>query len=43
MQRFEEYVASIERLYLEKLMKSHDANEGLSAFLTKRKPAWRNS
>ncbi len=43
MQRFEECIAGIEQLYLEELMKSHDANEGLSAFLAKRKPTWRNS
>ena len=30
----------VERLYVERLMKTHDANEGLVAFLAKRKPHW---
>ena len=29
-----------ERLYLDRLMKTHDANEGLAAFLARRNPAW---
>lgn len=33
-------LAEVEALYLEKLMQTHDANEGLAAFLAKRKPAW---
>jgi cyclohexa-1,5-dienecarbonyl-CoA hydratase len=32
----------IESLYLNELMKTHDANEGISAFVEKRKPEWRN-
>ena len=32
----------IEDIYLNQLMKTHDANEGLKAFLEKRKPAWKN-
>jgi cyclohexa-1,5-dienecarbonyl-CoA hydratase len=31
----------IEKLYLDELMKTTDANEGLSAFLNKRKPEWK--
>ncbi len=31
----------IERTYLNELMKTEDANEGLSAFLNKRKPEWK--
>jgi cyclohexa-1,5-dienecarbonyl-CoA hydratase len=37
---FDERLASVERLYLEELMKTNDANEGLNAFIEKRKPAW---
>ena len=32
----------IEKLYLEKLMATEDANEGLTAFMEKRKPAWKD-
>jgi cyclohexa-1,5-dienecarbonyl-CoA hydratase len=34
---------AIERLYLEDLMPTHDAVEGLTAFLEKRAPAWRHA
>jgi len=37
---FDERLATVERLYLEELMKTSDANEGLAAFMEKRKPAW---
>jgi cyclohexa-1,5-dienecarbonyl-CoA hydratase len=33
----------IERLYLDDLMATHDAVEGLQAFLEKRRPTWRNA
>jgi cyclohexa-1,5-dienecarbonyl-CoA hydratase len=33
---------TIEKIYLEKVMKTHDAMEGLTAFLEKRKPTWKN-
>ena len=32
----------IEEIYLNQLMKTHDAHEGLNAFLEKRKPEWKN-
>jgi cyclohexa-1,5-dienecarbonyl-CoA hydratase len=32
----------IERIYLDELMRTEDATEGLKAFLEKRKPAWRD-
>jgi len=33
-------LAEVERIYLDRLMNTRDANEGLTAFLAKRKPAW---
>jgi len=33
-------LAEVERLYLDTLMKTRDANEGLAAFLERRTPAW---
>jgi len=33
---------AIERIYLDELMKTEDATEGLKAFLEKRKPVWKN-
>jgi len=33
-------LAEVEELYLERLMKTRDANEGLVAFMAKRKPQW---
>ena len=35
-----ERLADVERLYLDTLMTTHDANEGLAAFLARRTPAW---
>ena len=35
-------LAEVEKLYLDGLMKTHDANEGLAAFLEKRAPKWQN-
>jgi cyclohexa-1,5-dienecarbonyl-CoA hydratase len=33
-------LSEVERLYLDRLMATRDANEGLTAFLAKRKPQW---
>jgi cyclohexa-1,5-dienecarbonyl-CoA hydratase len=33
-------LAEVERIYLDRLMHTRDANEGLTAFLAKRKPRW---
>jgi len=35
-------LADAEKLYLDDLMKLHDAREGIAAFLEKRAPVWRN-
>jgi cyclohexa-1,5-dienecarbonyl-CoA hydratase len=37
---FDERLSVVERLYLEELMRTKDANEGLNAFIEKRKPTW---
>jgi len=39
---FEEGLDRIEKIYLDDLMKTVDAHEGLKAFLEKRKPVWKN-
>ena len=33
-------LAEVEALYLQRLMQTHDANEGLAAFIAKRQPQW---
>lgn len=33
-------IADVERLYLDRLMQTRDANEGLAAFIAKRPPKW---
>lgn len=40
--RFRRNMQAIETMYLEELMKTEDAQEGLRAFLEKRNPEWRN-
>ncbi|HXH38464.1 MAG TPA: enoyl-CoA hydratase/isomerase family protein [Thermoanaerobaculia bacterium] len=37
---FHERLAAVEHLYLDELMQTSDANEGLNAFIEKRKPVW---
>lgn len=37
---FDEALDAVERIYLEELMATHDANEGIAAFREKREPVW---
>ena len=39
----EEGLAQLERQYLEDLMATHDAREGIAAFLEKRTPSWKHT
>jgi len=41
-QGFEDALKTVEDIYLSELMRTHDANEGLAAFLEKRRPSWKN-
>lgn len=36
------HIRSVERMYIDDLMATRDANEGIAAFLEKRKPEWKN-
>ena len=36
-------LAAAEELYLERLLPSHDGNEGIEAFLEKRRPVWKDA
>jgi cyclohexa-1,5-dienecarbonyl-CoA hydratase len=36
-------IGDLEKLYLDELMKTHDANEGIQSFLEKRSPVWTNN
>jgi len=38
--RFKEEIETVEKLYLDELMSTADAEEGLTAFIEKRKPVW---
>jgi len=42
LRRLDEGLPEMERLYLRELMATEDAQEGLRAFLEKRKPTWRH-
>lgn len=39
---FSQALATVERIYLDQLMATEDAREGLAAFLERRAPAWKN-
>jgi len=39
---YRRHIADLERLYLDRLMQTSDAAEGIAAFLEKRKPRWEN-
>ena len=41
-QNYGESIKKIEDIYLNELMKTNDANEGLAAFMEKRQPIWKN-
>jgi cyclohexa-1,5-dienecarbonyl-CoA hydratase len=41
--RYKEHIAEIEKLYLKKLMSTHDAVEGIVSFMEKRPPKWTNN
>ncbi|HEX5051497.1 MAG TPA: cyclohexa-1,5-dienecarbonyl-CoA hydratase [Planctomycetota bacterium] len=43
LERFLPQLAGLERIYLNDLMATHDAREGIEAFLAKRAPVWRNA
>lgn len=36
-------LADLERQYLDRLMRTHDASEGIAAFMERRAPQWRNA
>ncbi|TAL59601.1 MAG: cyclohexa-1,5-dienecarbonyl-CoA hydratase [Bacteroidetes bacterium] len=36
------FLPQLEQLYINQLIESHDANEGINSFLEKRKPVWEN-
>ncbi|MFQ6114235.1 MAG: enoyl-CoA hydratase-related protein [bacterium] len=41
-QAFLKNIEAVEKMYLEDLMATEDANEGIRAFMEKRKPLWKN-
>jgi cyclohexa-1,5-dienecarbonyl-CoA hydratase len=40
--RLDQRLAEVERFYLDGLMSSHDAAEGIAAFIAKRPVEWKN-
>ncbi len=43
LERFDREIDELEAIYLGDLMRTHDAVEGIEAFLAKRPPAWRDA
>lgn len=43
LDRIKEKIAQVEQLYIDELMKTHDALEGLTAFVEKRTASWKNN
>jgi cyclohexa-1,5-dienecarbonyl-CoA hydratase len=43
MQQLDTHLPELERLYVAELMATHDANEGIGAFLERRRPAFTNA
>ncbi len=39
---YRNHIDDAERLYLDELMQTHDANEGITAFIERRQPEWEN-
>ena len=37
------FLLQLEQLYIDQLMETQDANEGINSFLEKRKPVWNNN
>lgn len=40
---FTNFLPQLESMYVNRLMNTHDANEGINSFLEKRKPVWHNN
>jgi cyclohexa-1,5-dienecarbonyl-CoA hydratase len=41
VRQLDERLQQVEKIYLDDLMKTEDALEGINAFLEKRKPVWK--
>ncbi len=41
-QLIKEFLPQLESIYINQLMETHDANEGILSFIEKRKPVWKN-
>ncbi len=41
-QAFLQSIAALEKMYVQELLETADANEGIKAFMEKRKPVWKN-